>query len=45
MSFSGGEISEINEDELIVTFVRHRSWDPPGETMYYISTEVTPVGP
>jgi len=45
MSFSGGQITEINEDELIVTFVAHRSWDSNGKTIYYIITDVTPIGP
>ena len=27
MAFSGGQIIEINEDKLFVTFVAHRSWD------------------
>ena len=31
MLFSGGQIIEINEDELFVTFVAHRSWDSDGK--------------
>ena len=45
MSFSGGQITEINEDELSVTFVAHRSWDSNGRTIYYIVTDATPLGP
>ena len=45
MSFSGGQITEINEDELFVTFVAHRSWDSDGRTIYYIVTDTTPLGP
>ena len=45
MSFSGGQIIEINEDELSVTFVAHRSWDSNGRTIYYIVTDATPLGP
>ena len=45
MPFSGGQIIEINEDELFVTFVAHRSWDLGGKTIYYIVTDVTPIGP
>ena len=45
MSFSGGQITEINEDELSVTFVAHRSWDSDGKTIYYIVTDATPIGP
>jgi len=45
MAFSGGQIIEINEDELFVTFVAHRSWDSDGKTIYYIVTDATPTGP
>ena len=45
MSFSGGQITEINEDKLSVTFVAHRSWDSDGKTIYYIVTDATPIGP
>ena len=45
MSFSGGQITEINEDNLTVTFVAHRSWDSDGRTIYYIVTDATPLGP
>jgi hypothetical protein len=45
MSHSGGQIIEINQDELSVTFVAHRSWDSDGRTIYYIITDATPLGP
>ena len=45
ISFSGGQIIEINEDELSVTFVAHRSWDSEGKTIYRIVTDATPIGP
>ena len=45
ISFSGGQITEINEDELFVTFVAHRSWDSEGKTIYRIVTDATPIGP
>ena len=45
ISFSGGQITEINEDNLTVTFVAHRSWDSDGRTIYYIVTDATPLGP
>ena len=45
MSFDGGQIIEINEDELIVTFVAHRGWGPDGRTIYYIVTDATPSRP
>ena len=45
MSHSGGQIVEINRDDLSVTFVAHRSWDSDGRTIYYIITDATPLGP
>jgi len=45
MSYSGGQITEINEDEMTVTFVAHRGWGPDGRTIYYIVTDATPSGP
>jgi hypothetical protein len=45
MSYSGGQIIEINEEEMTVTFVAHRGWGPDGKTIYYIVTDATPSGP
>jgi len=45
MPYSGGQITEINEEEMIVTFVAHRGWGPDGRTIYYIVTDATPSGP
>ena len=45
MSFSGGQITEIDEDKLLVTFIAHRSWNSDGKTIYYIITDSTPIGP
>jgi len=45
MSFSGGQIIEIDEDKFSVTFVAHRSWDSKGKTIYRIVTDATPIGP
>jgi len=45
MSYDGGQITEINEDEMTVTFVAHRGWGPDGRTIYYIITDATPLGP
>ena len=45
MSYGGGQILEINEEELTVTFVAHRGWGPDGRTIYYIVTDATPSGP
>jgi hypothetical protein len=43
--YGGGQIIEINEEELTVTFVAHRGWGPDGQTIYYIVTDATPSGP
>jgi hypothetical protein len=43
--YGGGQIIEINEEELTVTFVAHRGWGPDGRTIYYIVTDATPTGP
>ncbi|KAF6248091.1 hypothetical protein C6990_01235 [Nitrosopumilus sp. b3] len=45
MPYGGGQIIEINEEELTVTFVAHRGWGPDGRTIYYIVTDATPLGP
>ena len=45
ISYSGGQITEINEEEMTVTFVAHRGWGPDGRTIYYIVTDATPLGP
>ena len=45
LSYTGGQITEINEDEMTVTFVAHRGWGPDGRTIYYIVTDATPSGP
>jgi len=45
MLYGGGQIIEINEEELTVTFVAHRGWGPDGRTIYYIVTDATPSGP
>ncbi|HJJ22252.1 MAG TPA: hypothetical protein OQH54_00835 [Nitrosopumilus sp.] len=45
MPYGGGQIIDINEEELTVTFVAHRGWGPDGRTIYYIVTDATPLGP
>ena len=45
MSYGDGQIIEINEEDLTVTFVAHRGWGPDGRTIYYIVTDATPSGP
>jgi hypothetical protein len=43
--YGGGQITEINKDEMTVTFVAHRGWGPDGKSIYYIVTDATPSGP
>lgn len=43
--YIGGQITEINEEEMTVTFIAHRGWGPDGRTIYYIVTDATPSGP
>ena len=45
MSYNDGQITEIDEEEMTVTFVAHRGWGPDGKTIYYIVTDATPSGP
>jgi len=42
LSFTGGQITEINEKEMTVTFIAHRGWGPDGRTIYCIVTDATP---
>ncbi|MDX1440879.1 MAG: hypothetical protein R3237_00275 [Nitrosopumilaceae archaeon] len=43
--YTGGQITEINEEEMTVTFIAHRGWGPDGKTIYYIVTDASPRGP
>ncbi|MDH3500940.1 MAG: hypothetical protein OEL69_00315 [Nitrosopumilus sp.] len=43
--FAGGQITEINKEEMTVTFVAHRGWGQDGRTIYYIITDATPSVP
>jgi len=43
--YTGGQITEINEDKMTVTFIAHRGWGPDGRTVYYIITNATPNDP
>lgn len=45
LTFGGGQITEINKNEMTVTFVAHRGWGPDGKTIYYIVVDATPSGP
>ncbi len=43
--YGGGQVLDINTEEMTVTFVAHRGWGPDGRTIYYIVTDATPSGP
>jgi len=45
MVYGGGQITEINREEMTVTFVAHRGWGPDGRTIYHIVTGATPQRP
>lgn len=42
LEYDGGQVTEINKEEMTVTFVAHRGWGPDGKTIYYIVTDATP---
>ena len=43
--YTGGQITEINKEDMTVTFIAHRGWGPDGRTIYYIVTDATPSDP
>jgi len=43
--YGGGQVLEIDIEEMNVTFIAHRGWGPDGRTIYYIVTDATPSGP
>ena len=43
--YGGGQVLDINTEEMTVTFIAHRGWGPDGRTIYYIVTDATPSGP
>lgn len=43
--YGGGQVLDIDKENMNVTFVAHRSWGPDGRTVYYIVTDATPSGP
>ena len=43
--YAGGQVLNIDTEEMIVTFIAHRGWGPDGRTIYYIVTDATPSGP
>jgi hypothetical protein len=45
LPYIGGQITEINAENMTVTFIAHRGWGPDGRTIYYIVTDATPSDP
>ena len=43
--YGGGQVLDIDIEEMEVTFIAHRGWGPDGRTIYYIVTDATPSGP
>jgi len=43
--YGGGQVLDIDLEDMTVTFIAHRGWGPDGRTIYYIVTDATPVGP
>ena len=43
--YGGGQVLDIDTDEMTVTFIAHRGWGPDGRTIYYIVTDATPSAP
>ena len=43
--YDGGQILDINKENMTTTFIAHRGWGPDGSTIYYIVTDATPKGP
>ena len=43
--YGGGQVLDIDTEEMNVTFMAHRGWGPDGRTIYYIVTDATPSGP
>jgi hypothetical protein len=43
--YMGGQVTEIDTENMTVTFVAHRGWGPDGKTIYYIVTDAVPDMP
>lgn len=43
--YMGGQVLEIDTENMVATFVAHRGWGPDGKTIYYIVTDATPEDP
>lgn len=43
--YGGGQVLDIDTEEMNVTFIAHRGWGPDGRTIYYIVTDASVSGP
>ena len=43
--YTGGQVLNIDTENMLVTMVAHRGWGPDGKTTYYIVTDATPEMP
>lgn len=43
--YMGGQVLNIDTENMVVTMVAHRGWGPDGNTIYYIVTDATPEMP
>ena len=43
--YGGGQVLDIDIEEMNVTFIAHRGWGPDSRTIYYIVIDATPSGP
>jgi len=43
--YMGGQVLNIDTENMVVTMVAHRGWGPDGKTIYYIVTDSTPEMP
>jgi hypothetical protein len=43
--YGGGQVVNMDTQNMVVTMVAHRGWGPDGKTVYYIVTDATPKMP
>ena len=43
LPYGGGQVTEIDTENMEVTFIAHRGWGPDGRSIYYIVTDAIPA--
>jgi hypothetical protein len=43
--YAGGQVLEVDIENMVVSMVAHRGWGPDGKAIYYIVTDATPEMP